>query len=77
MTADLLLNPAIIVEGNRKFMQFLKRREAFEGYQRIAENDIMEWNRKKLEKHSERTYNCKVELQLEPTTISYLFSSVR
>ena len=46
MTADLLLNPAIIVEGNRKFMQFQKRRAAFEGYQRIAENDIMESQRK-------------------------------
>ena len=46
MTADLLLNPAIIVEGNRKFMQFLKRRAAFEGYQRIAENDVMESKRK-------------------------------
>ena len=69
--------PVIIVEANRKIMQFLKGRAAFEAYQRFAENDIMEWKRKKLEKHSERTYNCKVELQLEPTTFSYLISSVR
>ena len=48
LTADLLLNRAIIVEANRKFMQFLKRRAAFEGYQRIAENDIIESKRKKL-----------------------------
>ena len=42
----MLLNRAIIVEANRKVMQFLKRRAAFEGYQRIAENDIMESKRK-------------------------------
>ena len=77
LDTDLLLTPVIIVEANHKIMQFLKGRAAFEAYQRFAENGIMEWKRKKLEKHSERTYNCKVELQLEPTTISYLFSSVR
>ena len=34
------------VEANRKFMQFLKKCATFEGYQRIAENDIMESKRK-------------------------------
>ena len=33
------------VEANRKFMQFLKKCATFEGYQRIAENDIMESKR--------------------------------